>query len=865
MPDLAHRVRADAAPLGATRYPWLRRLAPPLLSMLLLGLALWALHRLAHEVSYHQVRGYLHQLGSGQIALAVLMTATGYAVMTLYDLSALRAIGQRLPYARVSMVSFISYAFTNSIGMGMLVSSSIRYRFYIQAGLTPGDVARVVVYCGTGFWLGLCTLTGVSLVALPLPATLPLAAFGRPLGALLLCFPLFWLCAHRLHRPLRIGRWQLDWPTAALAARQIVIGSLDWALAAGVLYVLMPAPIAGNFGHFLVIFVLAQLSGLLSHVPGGLGVFEAVILAGLGASGHQALMAPILGALAAFRVIYYLLPLVAASVVVLWHETRQMRRAHDAADWFSGMLPPVFAGLTLVAGAVLLFSGATHALPERMQVLRGFVPVPVLEISHFLGSVIGMMLLILARGLQRRLDAAWGLTLVLLLAGAAFSLLKGLDYEEAGLLLLLALALAPARRQFSRHASLFSTSFSWPWVSAIVTVLACAAWLLVFSYHHGEYRQDLWWQISFSHGAAPRAVRALVGASVVGLLFATARLIRATQPKPGLPDEAELARAWPLIKQSCSSNAHLALMADKSLLFGSNDTAFIMYAIAGRSWVALGDPVGQDRQARQELIWTFRERCEQAGGWPVFYQVRGDDLNLYLDAGMRLYKIGEEARVRLETFDLGGKGHKSLRNGINKLLRDGLRMEIVAAESVPALLPRLKPISDAWLADKRVREKGFSLGTFEPAYLARMPMAVVWRGGQPLAFANLFLPANRAEASLDLMRHRPDGPNGLMDFLIVQLLLWARQQGYRYFNLGMAPLSGLHNRPLEPLWNRFGALVYGRGEHFYNFRGLHDYKDKFDPEWESRHLAVPAGIALPMILTDITALISGGLAGVARR
>jgi phosphatidylglycerol lysyltransferase len=290
-----------------------------------------------------------------------------------------------------------------------------------------------------------------------------------------------------------------------------------------------------------------------------------------------------------------------------------------------------------------------------------------------------------------------------------------------------------------------------------------------------------------------------------------------------------------------------------------------MYDIEGRSWVAMGDPVGNDAKVRRELVWSFREQCERAGGWPVFYQVNPDDLDLYLEAGMNLLKLGEEARVLLADFNLDGKSKKNLRNTVSKLAREGLRLEIIPAEAVPALLPQLKAVSDAWLQDKRVREKGFSLGAFDPRYLVRTPMAIVWQHDRLVAFANLFLTDTHEEASVDLMRHLPDGPGGIMDYLFIELMQWSKQQGYRWFNLGMAPLSGLQNRRQAPLWNRFGALVFGRGERFYNFRGLHRYKDKFDPEWEPRYMAVPGGIALPVILTNVASLISGGLAGVVRR
>ncbi len=854
----------------------LRRFAPPVLSLLMLMLALWALHKLASTVSYREVAHYVHHLEYAQIATAVLLTALGYGVMTLYDISGLASIGRRLPWREVSLISFITYAFSNALGMALLISGSIRYRFYIQNGLSTPEVAKVILFCTTSFWLGLGTLTGVTLLLVPIPAGLPLAEWRLPLGILLTLVPLAWIGGGLLRRPLRVWRWRLGLPRPSTGLRQIAIGALDWGLAAGVMYVLMPDAVAGGFGHFLAIFVLAQMAGLVSHVPGGLGVFEAVMLAGFGATdmhgcagagcaGNEALQATILGALAAFRAIYYLLPLCMATLLVLARELRGIRQRALLAPWFTGLLPPFFAGLTLVAGAVLLFSSATRALPGRMEILRDVLPLPVLEVSHFLSSVVGMMLVILARGLQRRLDAAYILTLILLVAGAVFSLLKGIDFEEAILLTILALSLAPAHRHFYRRASLFSASFSVGWIIAIATVLVCMFALVMFSYRHVEYSKSLWWEFSFHGGGAPRALRALVGAAAVGLVFALANLIRPAPVRRHLPVESELAAAMPLIKQFHSAQAHLALMGDKTLLFAPDGQGFLMYDIEGRSWVAMGDPVGLDGKARRELVWTFREQCERAGGWPVFYQVNPDDLDLYLEAGMSLLKLGEEARVRLDGFNLDGKSKKTLRNTVSKLAREGLRMEIVPAEAVPPLMPQLKQISDAWLQDKRVREKGFSLGAFDPKYLARTPMALVRQEDRLVAFANLFLTDSHEEASLDLMRHLPDGPAGIMDYLFVELMLWSKQQGYRWFNLGMAPLSGLQNRRQAPLWNRFGALVFGRGERFYNFRGLHRYKDKFDPEWEPRYMAVPNGIALPIILTNVASLIAGGLSGVVRR
>jgi len=183
----------------------------------------------------------------------------------------------------------------------------------------------------------------------------------------------------------------------------------------------------------------------------------------------------------------------------------------------------------------------------------------------------------------------------------------------------------------------------------------------------------------------------------------------------------------------------------------------------------------------------------------------------------------------------------------------------VTGAAVDELLPGLKPISDAWLAAKSTGEKRFSVGSFSPQYLRQFPLAVVHANGAPAAFANLWTTATRAELSVDLMRFGPEAPRGAMDFLFIELLLWGQRAGYRSFNLGMAPLSGLEAHPLAPAWHRVGNFIFRHGEHFYNFDGLRRYKAKFDPLWEPRYLVARGGIALPRVLIDVSVLIAGGM------
>lgn len=170
----------------------------------------------------------------------------------------------------------------------------------------------------------------------------------------------------------------------------------------------------------------------------------------------------------------------------------------------------------------------------------------------------------------------------------------------------------------------------------------------------------------------------------------------------------------------------------------------------------------------------------------------------------------------------------------------------------------LKSVSDEWLSERAGAEKGFSLGFFDADYVHRFPVAVVERAGHVVAFATLWPGADGSELSMDLMRYGHDAPKDVMEALILNLLSWGRDQGYRWFSLGMAPLSGFETSPIAPLWTRWGSFIYKHGQAVYNFRGLRAYKEKFDPIWEPRYLAYPGGMRLPRILADVSALVAGG-------
>jgi phosphatidylglycerol lysyltransferase len=570
-----------------------------------------------------------------------------------------------------------------------------------------------------------------------------------------------------------------------------------------------------------------------------------------------------------YRLIYYLLPLGIAVLLAAVHEL-QLQHRHIARgleltqDALEGVVPQVMAVAVFVSGAVLLFSGASPGSSDRIEILGDLLPLPLLEASHLTGSLVGLGLTVLAGGLYRRVNAAYHLALGLLIVGIFASLLKGLDWEEALLAGLAAAALWAGRGAFYRKSALLEQRLTPGWIAAVALAMGGSVWLGLFAFKRIEYVHDLWWQFAFD-ADAPRFLRATLVVVTAATLLALVRLLRPAPPPPGLPNAEELRRAEMLVTGSAAADAALVLLGDKRILFDERDSGFLMFQIRGRSWIVMGNPVGPSEVA-ETLAWRFRDLCDRYGGRPVFYQVSQEYLPLYLDLGLTPIKIGEEGIVDLTNFSLEGSARAKLRQARTKVVKTGVQFDVVDTHALDdTLMDGLKTVSDAWLEAKQIREKGFSVGRFDPCYLRHFPIALARKDGELLAFANLWTGAGKAELSVDLMRHLPQAPNGVMDFVFVELMLWGAALGYRRFNLGMAPLSGLETHALAPLWHRIGTLTFRHGEQFYNFQGLRAYKEKFQPQWNPKYLAVPRGATLPTVLLDLSALIAGGMRGIVTR
>lgn len=303
------------------------RALPAVLGLLLFAAALWVLFGELHKYPPEAILGSLAQIPRANVALAVLFAAANYLVLIQFDALAFRSIGEHLPYRRVMLAAFVGYVLSNNAGFNTISGSSVRYRFYSAWGVPGWEILRVVIFYSLTFYVGLFWLGGVIFLFQPMdiPGALDLPfATVRPLGAILLTLGVVYLAlCMAAKRSIHLWRFEVVLPSLRLAVFQIVLAALDWMLVCAVLFVLLPSAGRPLYPALLGVFMLAQIAGLISQVPGGLGIFETVVVFLL----HDALPTPqIMGSLLAYRAIYYLLPLVVALALMAGHEIAERRR-----------------------------------------------------------------------------------------------------------------------------------------------------------------------------------------------------------------------------------------------------------------------------------------------------------------------------------------------------------------------------------------------------------------------------------------------------------------------------------------------------------------------------------------------------------
>jgi phosphatidylglycerol lysyltransferase len=494
--------------------------------------------------------------------------------------------------------------------------------------------------------------------------------------------------------------------------------------------------------------------------------------------------------------------------------------------------------------------------------IRHVVPIEAVHGSRFVLLIVGLILLETAPGLWHGKRLAWVITLGAAIASVLAHPFLHVDIWGTGASLALAGALVGARPQFSARSD---PPTAMRGAAFLVTGLA-----IVFIYSTlGLYFLDREFKqaIPFTN-ALKDTIRLLfivpataaepttrhgtwfVDSVRVGFLsmmvLGVWQLLRPVIYR-ARTSHIERERVGALLQRyGNSSIAFFALLPDKAYFFSRGGKAVLAYKVVGSTAVVMGDPIGEESEF-SELVDSFQEHCELNDWAYAFHQVTPRYLQLYMQHGLKALKIGEEGIVQVQDFALSGHATKHLRSTMNYFERDGYRAEVLRPPHEPALLRRLREISDEWLAQGDRRERGFTLGYFDEAMLQECDiLAVRGSDGSIVAFANIIPSYRLPQGNFDMLRYGPE-PRRVADFLYVSLIDCFRERGYSGMNIGLAPFSGLQREgPMSPA-ERAMDLLYRRGSFLFRYRGLREFKEKFLPVWEARYLVYSSEIQLPGI------------------
>ncbi len=845
--------RAAAAP-GASRVAELRA-AVETVALWLVGHASWFLPFLViavviavswgplRQIHPREVRAALQSLDSSWLALAAIATAANIAVMGLYDVLAFAHTRSR--WCERWRYGAVAFAWSNFLTLGPLAGPAIRFWLYRPAVDRSADIEGGVVNIASAFISG---LIGWTLAALIVPRA---AQIEWAIVLIAVAFALTLVAAVAARAIVqRIERFAASAASGTGPIWLAAIGWLDWLLASVAFVACVRSADAGV--HTIAAirsFFLGQAVGLVSMVPGGFGSADAFWISHLpipdvplpiARSGATAIIA-------AYRLIYYAVPWAGASMLLLtWVTHRTPRRIELARR--------VIAGIVGASGALMLLSVATPGLHNRLLLLENAVPLPLVELGTFSAAVTGVLLLVIARGLAKGYRAAFRATVIILIVAAISSLLKGFDYEEAIILsgvAVLAVAQAP----------LFDRPSHGDWLEGRDLGVAFVALLVflvfgVFAHRVSARTFERISEVEYRLEAARflRTVISLAVALGAGALYVILRVPIRFRRLP----EAIMEHALELNAEIGAGTTPMMVANGDKAVFFDNDRGFCLYRTIGPYMVVFADPVVRtpaERSIFLNELFTFAGEIDRR---PVFYQVSLDWIPPLHDRGYAFFKLGEEGQVPLSGVTLDGPRGKLYRQVVRRGERDGVRFRVLAPFEARAVLPQIREISGDWLRARHVRERQFSIGVWDDDYMRSFPLAIVEDGGgRIIAFANVLAGPRREELSVDLMRYRSDGPK-VMDFLFVSLFLYGKEKGYKRFNLGMAPLASVGELAGAHMRERLANLLFQHGEHWYNFQGLRQFKEKFDPTWVPRYMAYQNAWEWPVAIAHVSALIAGG-------
>lgn len=795
----------------------------------------------------------LDQLSFISLVLIIVVTVAAVLPMIFYDVILVRSLGGEVSRKELLEQSFIANSFSNMIGFGGLVGAMLRTYFFNKL---EHDKRRLVQLIAT---ISLFYLTGISLLSWIVVVEFrhyPLFQDTKWLWFAVLGIGLYFPLFYFIHS-VKAKRDQVPLISGIDGIKLIVVSLFEWLCVFMALWLLTKLlGISIPIRNLFPVYVVAACAGIISMIPGGLGSFDLVFIWGM-----QDLHVPeekVLVLLLFYRLGYYILPFIAGAVLFVklyWERWNQSWNNLPKAI-IQGVSHIILTILVFFSGLVLLLSASVPGIMTRLKLAQELLAFPIINVSHQLSVATGFLLLGLSRGIEYNVKRSYELTMIALILAALFSIFKGIDYEEAIFLIIVALLLRISKAQFYRESYVLTWGKT---IFDITLILLITSMYLIIGYLNLPDAK-----LAIPAKIMPYVIvdyRDLFKSALIGLVIALLIL--------GFGYLISLPKKWKfetsrgkeqeildhLNKYHGTTLTHLIFLHDKYIFWNKKRNILILFQRYADKLVILGEPIGESSEI-STAIEEFQEIADLYGFTLVFYQV-GDELLPHLhNHGFAFFKLGEEAFVDLDTFSLTGGKMKSFPEVKNKFIRENFTFELIRPPHSATVLQELKKISNEWLEGRG--EKGFSLGFFDEEYLNKAPIAIVKDNNQRICgfMSIMYVYDHMQTISVDLMRFKADAPPGAIDFLFLSLIQWAQGRGYKRFNMGMAPLSNVGVSRFAFLSEKIAAQIFLHGHFLYHFQGLIRYKEKYTNIWEPKYLAYRRKSSLPIIMAQITLLIS---------
>ncbi|MFT8864113.1 MAG: bifunctional lysylphosphatidylglycerol flippase/synthetase MprF [Lacticaseibacillus paracasei] len=805
--------------------------------------------RISQDLNGEQMRASLATQSPVSLLILLVVGLIAVTPMLTYDFVITELLPGHYKPAYVIKSGWIVNTFTNIAGFGGLLGASLRANFYHEKASQKQvlfAISKIAMFLLAG--LSLWSMIGI-VVIFVFGIGAEFANYWVWLVGGAAYFPLLMIISH-----VRDSEFFADMPLKRQL--RLTLGSfLEWGGCAAFFLLIgyfLEAPIP--LSSVLPLFMVANVIGVISMVPGGLGSFDVLMIVELGQLGLDSSAAVVW--LLFYRLFYYVIPFLIGAGLFAQDAGKRLNAYLEGLP--VQLIRKAAFGFLVVflyfSGIMLLLRGVAPDLAFQNTLYQRLYPYTFLFLDRVTNVIVAFLILGFGRGIASRVKRAYWPTVIVLIVAMVASLREDNHLRFIVFLILVVIALILTRRELTRD----RLALSWgnKLIDGVVFGLTFIFYAFAVFYNapaiHHRHVPDV-----FLFPSERMFFTTLIGVMLAALtVYLIFRYLSA--PTKSLADPYDEARLKAVVaKFGGNEVSHLGLMRDKSLHFyqvDGEDRVFFLFKKKADKLIVMGEPVGDETQIPAAIA-DFMKQADDQDMSLVFYEIN-ESLTMKLhEFGFDFMKFGEEGYVDVTTFTLAGTKRKGERALMHKFEREGYSVELLKPPFDDALLDDLQTVSDSWLDGRS--EKGFSLGFFDRHYLNQAPIAVVRApDGKIVAFATDMPTGNNEVTSIDLMRSSADAPSGIMDEVFIHLFELAKDRGFKYFNMGMAPLANVGTSSYSFIEEKIAHLVYEYGYRFYGFQGLRSYKNKYVTEWVPKYVAYRKRTSLLFTLLQIMMVVN---------